>query len=234
MSRDEERKNKQKEEEKLQRKKEKEERIEEKNTSEKELKKIVSERVKKVMEYSEVSQKEFAIDMGCDLSNLQKILTGTRALAPVYAKNIAELYDVSMDYLYGLSEYMNDNEIIIDKILKQNYEMKIIKKSYMNRKLEVIDSEMLEFTLNENLIQYLYEANKINENLRTNKITEEFYNEKMELLRDTFRKRLIKKDNGIKSKHILLPKIMLCDDLVNPQVAFKKLNEFIKSEDFKK
>ena len=185
------------------------------------------------MEYEEVSQKEFAIDMGCDLSNLQKILKGSRTLSPVYAKNIAEVYAVSMDYLYGLSEYMNDDEIIIDKFLRQNYEMKIIKKSYMNKKLEVIESEMLEFTLNESLIQYLYESNKIVESLEINKITKEFYDEKMDQLRDTFRKRLIKKDNGNKSKHILLPKIMLCDDLVNPQVALKKLDEFIKSKDFK-
>ena len=74
-----------------------------------------SERVKSVRNRFELTQKDFANKLDISLDTIKAIELKDDKLSLDVALRIAITFNVSLDYLFNITDYMNEDEVLIDK-----------------------------------------------------------------------------------------------------------------------
>lgn len=68
---------------------------------------ILSERIKMLREEAKMSKSELALQLNVGVSSISQYETGDRVPSDDVKSNIAQLFNVSLDYLMGLSNIRN-------------------------------------------------------------------------------------------------------------------------------
>ena len=118
------------------------------------------------------------------------------------AIEIAKAFDVSLDFIYGLTDNMNEEEITIPKAFESLFNPQLIHKEYIDIEGKIHNVDFLSLTANDILIQYFYSLKKCEE-MKEN-ITEEEYKYRIEEIKDKYYEG-IKQNVNIKSQHYLIP-----------------------------
>lgn len=117
---------------------------------------------------------------------------------------IARTFNVSLDYLFNITDYMNEEEILIDKAFESIFDVSLIhKENYIDIDGKMYSTDILCLNTNEYLIQFLYESKKIEKKKNNNEISQDEYDFKMEYLKDKYYQ-AIKKNLKEPSKHYLI------------------------------
>lgn len=189
----------------------------------------IGKRVKMARKTQGYSQSQLKRRTGISLDTIKNIETGRSYLKIEDAKDIAKVCNVSLDYLYGLSMYMNEEEFLIENLIEKIFSAKLYTKEYMNRKLIPIKIDTLELTMSDYLVQYLFKLINLNEQYNQKKITINEFNEKREDLKQEYYDNISKNDVK-KSKHILMPKALISDDIEERDYIFDIIDNAIKEK----
>lgn len=171
-----------------------------------EIKKNVSERVKSIRNKIGITQKKFADNIDISPETIKKIEQGVSPLSLDIALRISKHYDVSLDYLYELSDFMNENEIIISKAFESIFNVSLIHiTDYIDTEGKMYNTDILKLTSNKYLIEFLLESKKIEEMKNNGKLDDEEYNLNMEFAKDKYYKaiRVCKKENMQRNDYLI-------------------------------
>lgn len=149
-----------------------------------EVKDISRNRVRDLRKNLGLSIGEFldGID-GFSDNTLQSIEKGNSGLTLDKALKIAQKYDVSLDYLFGISDYINEKEIKSEIAFEQIF----------NIEFPLIDNEedpmlVLNFSTNEYLLEYFYNKKLLEQNKQNREITQEVFEFELKKLREKYAK----------------------------------------------
>ena len=195
-------------------------------------KKEIGKRVKIARKKQGYSQSQLARKTCISLDTIKNIETGRTELKLDEAIDISKTCNASLDYLYGLSEFMNEEEFLIENLIEKIFSAKLFQKKYMDRHLTPITVDTIQLTMNDYLVQYLLKLVNLNEEKTKNKMSYDVYNEKREDLKQEYYNNLSKNDNK-KTNHILMPKALISDDMEERDYIFNIIDKVIK-ENFPK
>lgn len=170
------------------------------------------------------SIQEFIEDMdGFSKGTLESIEKGNIGLSLDKALKISQKYDVSLDYLFGISDFMNESEILIDKAFQMVCNPTIIKDEYELENIGRFSLELMVLNINEYLIKFLFDSHKLDVDYANNDISEYDYNYKMSELKDKLYESV---KNGGKSTipHVLIPFNDVNNDINKILDKYYKLN----------
>lgn len=195
-------------------------------------KKEIGKRVKIARKKQGYSQSQLARKTCISLDTIKNIETGRTELKLDEAIDISKTCNASLDYLYGLSEFINEEEFFIENLIEKIFSAKLFQKKYMDRHLIPITIDTIQLTMNDYLVQYLLKLVNLNEEKTKNKMSYDDYNEKREDLKQEYYNNLSKNDNK-KTNHILMPKALISDDMEERDYIFNIIDKVIK-ENFPK
>lgn len=195
-------------------------------------KKEIGKRVKIARKKQGYSQSQLARKTCISLDTIKNIETGRTELKLDEAIDISKTCNASLDYLYGLSEFINEEEFLIENLIEKIFSAKLFQKKYMDRHLTPITIDTIQLTMNDYLVQYLLKLVNLNEEKAKNKMSYDDYNEKREDLKQEYYNNLSKNDNK-KTNHILMPKALISDDMEEGDYIFNIIDKVIK-ENFPK
>lgn len=120
--------------------------------------------------------------------DLAKMLENEDKLSLDVALRIAKRFNISLDYLFNITDFMNEDDILIDKAFKMVFNPTIIRDEYELENIGKFWLELMVLSVNEYLIKFLFESNKLENAFLNNELTEFDYNFKMEELKDKYYK----------------------------------------------
>ena len=91
-------------------------------------KKEIGKRVKVVRKKQGYSQSQLARKTSISLDTIKNIETGRTELKLDEAIDISKTCNASLDYLYGLSEFMNEEEFLIENLIEKIFNAKLFQK----------------------------------------------------------------------------------------------------------
>ena len=163
-----------------------------------------SERVKSVRNRFGLTQKDFAEKIEISLDAIKAIELKDNKLSFDIALRIAKTFNVSLDYLFNITDFMNEDEILIDRAFESIFDVSLIhKEDYIDIDGKMYSTDILCLNANEYLIQFLYESKRIEKKKNNNEISQDEYDFKMEYLKDKYYQ-AIKKNLKEPSKHYLI------------------------------
>lgn len=184
---------------------------------------ITSERVKSVRNRVGLTQKDFADKIDISLDTIKAIELKDDKLSLDVALRIAKTFNVSLDYLFNITDFMNEDEVLIDKAFQSVFNPTIIRDEYELENIGKFWLELMVLSVNEYLIKFLFESNKLENAFLNKELTEFDYNFKMEELKDKYYKAL--KDGGnITIPHVLIPFDKVNNDINKILDKYYKLN----------
>lgn len=184
---------------------------------------IKTERIKSVRNRENLTQQKFAKEIDVSLDTIKAIELNEDKLSLDVALRIAKRFNVSLDYLFNITDFMNEDEILIDKAFQAVFNPTIIRDEYELENIGKFWIELMVLSVNEYLIKFLFESNKLENAFLNNELTEFDYNFKMEELKDKYYKAL--KDGGnITVPHILIPFDKVNNDINKILDKYYKLN----------
>lgn len=163
---------------------------------------MIPTRVKTIMKREGLSQRELAEKLDISEETIKGIITRNKKPTLDVALRIVKRYNVSLDYMLGLTDYMKEEELLADKAFESFFNPQLIHKEYIDIEGKIYNVDFLSLTANDVLIQYFYSLKKCEE--MKEKFTEDEYNYKIEDIKDKYYE-AIKKDINIKSEHYLIP-----------------------------
>lgn len=148
---------------------------------------IISERVKAVRNRVGLTQKDFADKIDVSLDTIKAIELKDDKLSLDVALRIAKTFNVSLDYLFNITDFMNEDEILIDKAFESIFNVSLIhKEDYIDIDGIMYNTDILSLVADDYLIQFLYESKKIEEKKNNNEINQDEYDFKLEYLKDKY------------------------------------------------
>lgn len=84
----------------------------------KNLKEVVAQRLKNLLESKNFSQTQFSEMVGLSKDTVSKLVNGKMSLSVPNAIRISQVFAVSLDYLYGMCEEENYNNYALEILLK--------------------------------------------------------------------------------------------------------------------
>lgn len=162
--------------------------------------KIIGEKVKQVRKDSGDTQDDLALKLNLSKQAVSKIEQGRVALTFDNARRIADIYDISTDWLCGRSDFMNYSPDILTKFIKYK---KRKAKLFETRVLEADDDPFVSIFLSYQLHSYLMDM-AIAEDYRDDK---KVYKTLIESAKKNFSESLnhaSKESDGSYQKHPLL------------------------------
>ena len=175
------------------------------NSEEREL---ISERIKKIRALHRLTQQEFADILDYSVDKIKKIESKQKDLDIELALKINNQYDISLDYLYGISEYLNLEEYLIDDLIENVLEPKVFEKKYMSKDMVQVGVETLQIKTKKGFFPVLLKLIKLNEQLKNKEISFDEFNDKRESLLKEY-EYSIQKTNTDYEYHIIMPKILV-------------------------
>ncbi|MBR1718533.1 MAG: helix-turn-helix transcriptional regulator [Bacilli bacterium] len=129
----------------------------------KEENKKIGKRVKLARELAGYKTKRKLADKldGISEQVIKNIESGTTELKVDLAIKMKNLCQVSLDYLYNLTDYTDADENKLDKMLDVVFDIKIFNKEYTDRHLQVHNIETLQFKTKPVFIKYLFDIVKL-------------------------------------------------------------------------
>jgi len=147
-----------------------------------EVKEISKNRVKELRKNLDLTVKDFVdgID-GFSPETLSSIEKGNSGLTLDKALKIAQKYEVSLDYLFGISDYINENELALEKAFDYIFDIQF----------PLFDNEsdpmlVINFSTNEYLLEYFYHKKLLVNKKENKEITIEEFNLELENLRNKY------------------------------------------------
>lgn len=131
---------------------------------------------------------------------LESIEKGNSGLTLDKALKISQKYDVSLDYLFGISDYINEKQIMSEVAFEQIF----------NIQFPLADNEgdpllVLNFSTNEYLLEYFYNKKVLDQKKKDGEITQEAFDFELQKLREKYNKVL--KSQSIKQVNYNCTKI---------------------------
>ena len=131
---------------------------------------------------------------------LESIEKGNSGLTLDKALKISQKYDVSLDYLFGISDYINEKQIMSEVAFEQIF----------NIQFPLADNEgdpllVLNFSTNEYLLEYFYNKKVLDQKKKDGEITQEAFDFELQKLREKYNKVL--KSQSIKQVNYNCSKI---------------------------
>lgn len=121
---------------------------------------ITSERVQELRNRKRLTQEKFAETIGCGVDTIRKIETADRKLSPDIAMLMARKFNVSLDWLYGVSADINDTAGAIIMQLLRFFQVGITIREYMNSDGVLQEQEYLTLTIDKPLYQCLHDLHE--------------------------------------------------------------------------
>ena len=163
-----------------------------------------SERVKTVRNRFNLTQKDFAKKIDVSLDTIKAIELTKDKLSFDVALRIAKTFNVSLDYLFNITDFMNEDEILIDRAFESIFDVSLIhKEDYIDIDGKMYSTDILSLIADDYLIQFLYESKRLDKKKNNNEISQDEYDFKMEYLKDKYYQAL-KKNVSEPSKHYLI------------------------------
>lgn len=148
------------------------------------VKEVSRNRVRYLRKYLELSVGEFLdkID-GFSDETLQSIEKGNCGLTLDKALKISKKYNVSLDYLFGISDYMNEQQIKSEIAFKQVF----------NIQFPLADNEedpllVVNFSINEYLLEYFHHKKLLEQKKDNGDISQEAFTFELEKLKEKYAK----------------------------------------------
>lgn len=163
-----------------------------------------SERVKSVRNRFGLTQKDFAEKIEISLDAIKAIELKDNKLSFDIALRIAKTFNVSLDYLFNITDFMNEDEILIDRAFESIFDVSLIhKEDYIDIDGKMYNTDILSLVADDYLIQFLYESKRLEEKKNNNEINQDEYDFKIEYLKDKYYQS-IKANVKEPSKHYLI------------------------------
>lgn len=163
-----------------------------------------SERVKSVRNRFGLTQKDFADKIEISLDTIKAIELKADKLSLDVALRIAKTFNVSLDYLFNITDFMNEDEILINKAFESIFDVSLIhKEDYIDIDGKMYNTDILSLVADDYLIQFLYESKRLEEKKNNNEINQDEYDFKIEYLKDKYYQS-IKANVKEPSKHYLI------------------------------
>lgn len=169
---------------------------------------MISERIKKIRALHNLTQQELADILDYSVDKIKKIESKQKDLDIELALKINNHYDISLDYLYGISDYLNLEEYLIDDLIENVLEPKIFEKKYMSKNMVQVSVDTLQIKTKKGFFPVLLRLIKLNEQLKSKKISFDEYNDKRDSLLKEY-EYSINKTNTDYEYHIIMPKILI-------------------------
>ena len=148
------------------------------------VKEVSRNRVRYLRKYLELSVGEFLdkID-GFSDETLQSIEKGNCGLTLDKALKISKKYNVSLDYLFGISDYMNEQQIKSELAFEQVF----------NIQFPLADNEedpllVVNFSINEYLLEYFHHKKLLEQKKDNGDISQEAFTFELEKLKEKYAK----------------------------------------------
>lgn len=148
------------------------------------VKEVSRNRVRYLRKYLELSVGEFLdkID-GFSDETLQSIEKGNCGLTLDKALKISKKYNVSLDYLFGISDYMNEQQIKSEIAFEQVF----------NIQFPLADNEedpllVVNFSINEYLLEYFHHKKLLEQKKDNGDISQEAFTFELEKLKEKYAK----------------------------------------------
>ena len=173
---------------------------------------IIINRIKTIRKMANLSQKKFADRMNISDETITSIELNRLSLSFDNALRIAKEYNISLDYIYGLTDYINEEEALtfkLAKFLNSNIKLKNMKYTDLDGANYTFD--VLHIFIKEYIIQYIYEIKRLEKLKSDDCISDIEYDEKIESLKFNYY-RAIENNAKMETEHFLVPKF---DDLIN-------------------
>jgi len=154
---------------------------------------------------------------------LYAIEKGNSGLTLDKALKISQKYDVSLDYLFGISNFMNENEILIDKAFKMVFDPTIIIDKYDIKDVGSFKLELMVLNVNEYLIKFLFDSYKLDVDFANDELSEYDYNYKINELKDNLYE-AIRNNGNLRIPHVLIPFDEVNNDINKILDKYYKLN----------
>lgn len=163
-----------------------------------------SERVKSVRNRFGLTQKDFAEKIEISLDAIKAIELKDNKLSFDIALRIAKTFNVSLDYLFNITDFMNEDEILIDRAFESIFDVSLIhKEDYIDIDGKMYNTDILSLVADDYLIQFLYESKRLEEKKNNNEINQDEYDFKIEYFKDKYYQS-IKANVKEPSKHYLI------------------------------
>ena len=163
-----------------------------------------SERVKSVRNRFGLTQKDFAEKIEISLDAIKAIELKDNKLSFDIALRIAKTFNVSLDYLFNITDFINEDEILIDRAFESIFDVSLIhKEDYIDIDGKMYNTDILSLVADDYLIQFLYESKRLEEKKNNNEINQDEYDFKIEYLKDKYYQS-IKANVKEPSKHYLI------------------------------
>lgn len=149
-----------------------------------EVKNISKNRVRDLRKKLGLSVGEFLDEIdGFSDETLRAIEKGSCGLTLDKALKIAKKHEVSLDYLFGISDYMNENEIMSELAFEQ----------ISNIEFPLADHEedpllVLNFSINEYLLEYFHHKKLLERKKENGEISQEAFSFELEQLKEKYAK----------------------------------------------
>lgn len=181
-----------------------------------------------------LKQVDFADAIDCDPSLIRRINSGERALTIDIALKIAKKFNVSLDYLYGIVDYQNEEELKIEKAFEMVLNPEILSDVYYSPNGTELTINNLKISVQKNLIDYLLILKDLQKrrllNNDKNKITDDdFENSKDELI-SKYSNLLNNKESKIYNDYILIPIENFTNDMIKVDSTFEGIDNYIKDQ----
>lgn len=165
---------------------------------------IKTERIKSVRNRFNLTQQKFADEIDVSLDTIKAIELNEDKLSLDVALRIARRFNVSLDYLFNINDFMNEEEIMIDKAFQSIFKVSLIhKEDYIDIDGKIYNTDILSLIADDYLIQFLYEIKRLEEKKNKNEISSDEYDFKIEYLKDKYYQ-AVKSNIKEPSKHYLI------------------------------
>lgn len=165
---------------------------------------IKTERIKSVRNRFNLTQQKFADEIDVSLDTIKAIELNEDKLSLDVALRIARRFNVSLDYLFNITNFMNEEEIMIDKAFQSIFKVSLIhKEDYIDIDGKIYSTDILSLIADDYLIQFLYESKRLEEKKNKNEISSDEYDFKIEYLKDKYYQ-AVKSNIQEPSKHYLI------------------------------
>lgn len=174
------------------------------NTKNNTIDDIVRQRIKEIRARRDLSQEQILKNKTTEITRdiLKNAEQGRTPVSIERAIEIAKTFGVSLDFIYGLTDSMDEKEITIKKAFESLFNPQLIHKEYIDIEGKIYNVDFLSLTANDVLIQYFYSLKKCEE--MKGEITEEEYKYRIEDIKDKYYEGMKQKAN-ITSQHYLIP-----------------------------
>ena len=156
--------------------------------TEHEVKEVSKNRVKELRKKLGIKNAfDFVKNMkGFSDQTLQSIEKGNSGLTLDKALKIAQEYNVSLDYLFGISDYINEEEIMIELAFEHIF----------NIQFPLADNEedpllSVNFSINEYLLEYFHHKKLLEQEKDSGELSQEAFTFELEKLREKYDKVLL-------------------------------------------